>query len=182
MTKALQRRYNKLSKFRGRNETYEIERTGVQQPLGEIFQVHIATSRGRSNNQQRNGVQSQRYNDRLGTERRGGSRETRGTFEGQSQVEAEKGNVDKFDDVENYYRVERRIDNSADSGKSGIDSNITRYRGKNYTVQQLDEITVDRRERTERDGSGNRGSSIVNQRRSGSGCVTPEGDIIKENK
>ena len=109
LTKALQRRYNKLPKFRGRNETYEIERTGVQQKTSQLFGRYDSSDFGYKQwLQQKSRIQNDGHNDRLGTERRGGSRETRGAFEGQSQVEAANGNIGVMPIVEEFTDISSR--------------------------------------------------------------------------
>ncbi len=118
--------------------------------------------------------------------------------------------VEKFDDAENYYQVEKRITkaefdrvykeikedvrsgqvesvqkstdfvdqlnrsgNPYETGKSGANSNGTRYREKDYSVQQLGKIAADGRERTGRDGSGDRGSGIFDRKGTGAELKTP---------
>ena len=57
-----------------RRETYALERRGIQRKTGGVFNVYSAASFRGSSSEQRSGIQSQRYNDRLGAERGAGSR------------------------------------------------------------------------------------------------------------
>ena len=53
-----------------RRETYALERRGIQQEAGGIFNTYSAASFGGSDYQQRSGIRSERYNDQFGTQRR----------------------------------------------------------------------------------------------------------------
>ena len=56
-----------------RRETYAIERRGIQQEAGGLFNTYTATSFGGSLLNERSRTQSQRYNNRFGTDRGAGS-------------------------------------------------------------------------------------------------------------
>ena len=63
----------KLDKLR--RETYALERRGIQQKAGGVFNTYFGTSFGSPHFEQRGGTQSQRYNNKLGIVG-GGSGET----------------------------------------------------------------------------------------------------------
>lgn len=68
--------YNETKLSDKRSEIYAFERRGIRQKTGELFTVYIRADVGAQYIRQRNGVQTNRYNDQLGAERGRGSRET----------------------------------------------------------------------------------------------------------
>ena len=69
----------KLSELR--NEIYAFERSGIRQKTGGIFKVHTRANVGAEHVRQRNGFETNRYNDGLGADRGAGRRKTYGAKE-----------------------------------------------------------------------------------------------------
>ena len=67
--------YNETRLDEIRRRVYATERTGIQRQTGGLFTLHTSTDSGFRYDQQGSDIQSQRYNDQLGTER-GRSRKT----------------------------------------------------------------------------------------------------------
>jgi len=93
-----------------RRETYEIEGRGVQRKTGGSFYTYTSTFGGRSESISRGNAQSQRYNNRFGTDRGADSGATRGT---ESQVYGKVNNttlgtVKSFMDMRKFAKNRQR--------------------------------------------------------------------------